>query len=193
MAFGSDRYLPLLAFGSGLGVTLLGFALFFNLVRSRRAALDQRLLLDSVLDNLDAYVYLKDSGRRFRYVNAKVAGLIGRPAAEIVGRRDIDVVTFAYPPPGLSQEQTRNLLRQRPDLFDQARCKQDFRCDVNIVNLSTAPEWLVTQTRYWYGLFSHRRADALWKGMLQLPLDSDDELARTALATLQGDTDARSA
>jgi hypothetical protein len=107
--------------------------------------------------------------------------------------RDIDVVTFAYPPPGLSQEQTRNLLRQRPDLFDQARCKQDFRCDVNIVNLSTAPEWLVTQTRYWYGLFSHRRADALWKGMLQLPLDSDDELARTALATLQGDTDARSA
>jgi hypothetical protein len=64
---------------------------------------------------------------------------------------------------------------------------------VNIVNLSTAPEWLVTQTRYWYGLFSHRRADALWKGMLQLPLDSDDELARTALATLQGDTDARSA
>ena len=95
MALGTDRYLPLLAFGSGFGVTLLGFALFFNLVRSRRAALDQRLLLHSVLDNLDAYVYLKDSGRRFRYVNAKVARLIGRPAAEIVGRRDIDVVTPA--------------------------------------------------------------------------------------------------
>ncbi|MEX5747788.1 CHASE domain-containing protein [Massilia sp. X63] len=91
MAAGADRYLPLLAFASGFGVSLLGFALFFNLVRSRRAALDQRLLLDSVLDNLDAYVYLKDSTRRFRYVNAKSAALIGLPAAAIVGQRDLDV------------------------------------------------------------------------------------------------------
>ncbi|RZA29376.1 MAG: PAS domain S-box protein, partial [Lysobacteraceae bacterium] len=95
MAVGADRYLPLLAFGSGFGVTLLGFALFYNLVRSRRTALDQRLLLDSVLDNLDAYVYLKDSARRFRYVNAKSAALIGRPAADIVGRRDLDVMSSA--------------------------------------------------------------------------------------------------
>ncbi|CAN7345188.1 CHASE domain-containing protein [Massilia sp. LjRoot122] len=95
MAVGADRYLPLLAFGSGFGVSLLGFALFFNLVRSRRAALDQRLLLDSVLDNLDAYVYLKDSGRRFRYVNAKSAALIGLPAAQIVGRRDLEVLPAA--------------------------------------------------------------------------------------------------
>ena len=93
MAAGTDRTLPLLAFGSGFGVCLLGFALFFNLYRSRRAALDQRLLLDSVLDNLDAYVYLKDSARRFRYVNAKSAALLGRPAAEIVGQRDLDVIS----------------------------------------------------------------------------------------------------
>jgi PAS domain S-box-containing protein len=92
MAAGSDRTLPLLAFGSGFGVSLLGFALFFNLYRSRRAALDQRLLLDSVLDNLDAYVYLKDSARRFLYVNAKSAALIGRKAADIVGQRDLDVM-----------------------------------------------------------------------------------------------------
>ncbi len=96
MAVGTERYLPLLAFGSGFGVSLLGFALFFNLVRSRRAALDQRLLLDSVLDNLDAYVYLKDSARRFRYVNAKSAALIGRPAAEIAGQRDLDVLPQAF-------------------------------------------------------------------------------------------------
>ncbi|VXB90552.1 CHASE domain-containing protein [Massilia sp. 9I] len=92
MAVGADRYLPLLAFGSGFGVSLLGFALFFNLMRSRRIALDQRLLLDSVLDNLDAYVYLKDSARRFRYVNAKSAALVGLPAASIVGQRDLDVL-----------------------------------------------------------------------------------------------------
>ncbi|KFI08155.1 hypothetical protein JN27_04940 [Massilia sp. BSC265] len=93
MAAGADRYLPLLAFGSGFGVSLLGFALFFILYRSRRAALDQRLLLDSVLDNLDAYVYLKDSARRFRYVNAKSAALIGRPALEVIGQRDLDVMS----------------------------------------------------------------------------------------------------
>ncbi|KFC75740.1 CHASE domain-containing protein [Massilia sp. LC238] len=92
MAAGADRSLPLLAFGSGFGVSLLGFALFFNLYRSRRAALDQRLLLDSVLDNLDAYVYLKDSARRLLYVNAKSAALIGRKAADIVGRRDFELV-----------------------------------------------------------------------------------------------------
>ncbi|MCA1855339.1 CHASE domain-containing protein [Massilia oculi] len=91
MAVGADRYLPLLAFGSGFGVSLLGFALFFNLVRSRRMALDQRMLLVTVLDNLDAHVYLKDSTRRFRYLNAKSAAMIGLPAAQIVGRRDIDV------------------------------------------------------------------------------------------------------
>ncbi|QOY92942.1 CHASE domain-containing protein [Massilia sp. UMI-21] len=97
MAVGSDRYLPLLAFGSGFGVSLLGFALFFNLVRSRRAALDQRLLLDSVLDNLDAYVYLKDGARRYRYVNAKSAAALGLPASAVVGRRDVDLM-----PPALA-------------------------------------------------------------------------------------------
>jgi len=92
MAQGSDRYLPLLAFASGFGVSLLGFALFFNLYRSRRAALDQRLLLDSVLDNLDAFVYLKDSARRFRYVNAKCARAMRLPASEAVGRVDTELM-----------------------------------------------------------------------------------------------------
>ena len=92
MVVGYDRYLPLLAFCAGLGGTLLAFAFLQNLVRSRRVALDQRLLLDSVLDNLDAYVYLKDGARRFLYVNAKCAALIKLPASHVVGRRDIDLV-----------------------------------------------------------------------------------------------------
>ena len=110
MAAGSDRTLPLLAFGSGFGVSLLGFALFFNLYRSRRAALDQRLLLDSVLDNLDAYVYLKDSARRFLYVNAKSAALIGRKAADIVGQRDLDVIPARNAEQGW--ERDRSVLEQ---------------------------------------------------------------------------------
>lgn len=94
---------------------------------------------------------------------------------------DIDVVTFAYPPGGMSKEQVRQLLADYPELFDHDRCKAGFHCDTSVVNLTTSPEWLVTQTRYWYGLFSHRRGDALWKGMLQLPLESDDETATALL------------
>ena len=92
MVEGYDRFLPMVAFCAGLGGTLLAFAFLQNLVRSRRAALDQRLLLDSVLDNLDAYVYLKDGERRFRYVNAKCASLLKLPASNVVGRRDLDLV-----------------------------------------------------------------------------------------------------
>ncbi|MGI4719992.1 MAG: CHASE domain-containing protein [Janthinobacterium lividum] len=91
MVAGYDRYLPPLAFGAGTGGTLLAFALYLSLARSRRVALDQRLLLDSVLDNLDAYVYLKDGERRFRYVNAKSAAGLGLPAAAAIGRHDFEL------------------------------------------------------------------------------------------------------
>lgn len=98
--------------------------------------------------------------------------------------RDIDVVTFAHPPAAMSKAEINQMMDTRPDLFDLDRCKQEFHCDTSIVNLTTAPEWLVLQTRYWYGLYSHRRGDTLWKGMLQLPLDSDDVIARAMLDPL---------
>ena len=92
MVAGYDRYLPPLAFAAGAGGTLLAYVLYLSLARSRRVALDQRLLLDSVLDNLDAYVYLKDGERRFRYVNAKSAAGLGLPAAAAIGRRDFELL-----------------------------------------------------------------------------------------------------
>ncbi|GKT25580.1 hypothetical protein [Acidovorax sp. SUPP3334] len=98
--------------------------------------------------------------------------------------RDMDIVTFAHPPAGMSNAQIRDMMRSRPELFDQDQCKAVFRCDTALVNLSTSPEWLVTQTRYWYGLYSHRRGDALWKGILQLPLDSNDLEGNQMLAGL---------
>jgi hypothetical protein len=108
---------------------------------------------------------------------------------------DIDLVTFAHPLAGMSKEDMSAMLASRPDLFVHERCKESFHCDTSIVNLTTAPEWLVAQTRYWYGLYSHRRGDALWKGLLQLPLESDDEVARAMLDLLmsEGDPDAGSA
>jgi PAS domain S-box-containing protein len=92
---GFGRWFPRLAFASGFGATLLIYALFLKLYWSRRAAVEQRVLLDLVLDNVDAYVDMKDRDRRFRYVNAKTALAAGLRAEEMIGRRDRDVMPAA--------------------------------------------------------------------------------------------------
>ncbi|MDY0973707.1 CHASE domain-containing protein [Massilia sp. CFBP9012] len=92
MLAGIDPWLPMAALAFGFGATLLVYGLFLAQYRSRRAADEQRLLLDTVLDNLDAEVYLKDGLRRIRYLNAKGATSLGRPAAELIGRRDVEAM-----------------------------------------------------------------------------------------------------
>ncbi len=86
------RRLPQIALAAGFIATLLIYGLFLSLYWSRRAAIDQRSLLDTVLDNLDAFVFMKDRERRFRYVNAKTALALGRTADRIVGRLDREVM-----------------------------------------------------------------------------------------------------
>lgn len=57
---------------------------------------NQKHLLDVVLNNVDAYIYMKDANRRYRYVNSRVAELIGLPAEDIIGKFDHDVVPPQY-------------------------------------------------------------------------------------------------
>ena len=95
MFHGTDLWMPMAALVAGSLGTLLVYGLFLAQYRSRRAADEQRLLLDTVLDNLDAEVYLKDAGRRIRYLNAKGASRLGRPAAELIGRRDVEAMDRA--------------------------------------------------------------------------------------------------
>jgi two-component system sensor histidine kinase/response regulator len=92
---GFGLWFPRLAFLAGFGATLLIYALFLKLYWSRRQAVEQRVLLDLVLDNVDAYVYMKDRERRFHYVNAKMAAASGLRAEEMAGRRDRDVMPAA--------------------------------------------------------------------------------------------------
>ena len=87
-----DHRLPLIALATGFVATLLFYSLFLSLYWSRRTAIEQRTLLDTVLDNLDAFVFMKDRDRRFRYVNAKTAQAIGETADRIVGRQDREVM-----------------------------------------------------------------------------------------------------
>jgi len=91
--------------------------------------------------------------------------------------RDVDVVTFFFRPPGLEERPAwAAAIDAHPEIFEHGRVKADLRCDAYWVDLSVpAPLFHVDQTRYWFGLFSHRRASLQWKGMLQLPLGSITE------------------
>ncbi|GGB87375.1 CHASE domain-containing protein [Pseudoduganella buxea] len=89
---GFDRSLPLAALATGFVGTMLIYSYFFLLTWQRRKAQEQRRLLDSVLDNVDAHVYLKDGERRYVYVNARMAEVMGRPADSIVGRTDRELL-----------------------------------------------------------------------------------------------------
>ena len=82
-----DRYLPALALAVGVAGTLLIYGYILMLYRSRRNAIGQRMLLDTVLDSVDAYVYMKDEHLRFRYVNARMLEILARPLDQVLGRQ----------------------------------------------------------------------------------------------------------
>lgn len=104
-----------------------------------------------------------------------VETLRGRPPG------DIDIVTFAR----RTVEDPRewySVLVSNPHLFDPEVAKATFKCDAYFVDLSVAPELLVSNTAYWFNLFSHQRgAAATWKGMIKVSLTSDDDIAEFLL------------
>lgn len=101
---------------------------------------------------------------------------------------DIDVLTFSNTPAGMSTQAVETMVHMHPDLFDQGRTVVRYGCDAYLVRLDGSPERLVRRTAYYFGLFSHRRPDNVWKGLLSLPLLSDDEAALSCLSNLaEGD------
>lgn len=96
--------------------------------------------------------------------------------------QDVDVVFFTCAPVDCAtKQQVNERMRANPALFVREECKVNFHCDLFVINLGMKPERLVAETRYWYGLFSHRRGDHVWKGMLELPMDSDDTAAQAMI------------
>lgn len=93
--------------------------------------------------------------------------------------RDIDVVTFIHRPAAVANDPAWLLFfNAHLNLFQPPAVKAAYHCDAYFIDMNTGPENIVNQTRYWFGLFGHRRT-GLWKGLLQLPL-----------AVSQDDTDA---
>jgi hypothetical protein len=93
--------------------------------------------------------------------------------------KDIDIVTFASIP-GTTDEK-RALVLANLDIFDSEAAKEAYHCDAYFVDVTVKPLLLVDSTRYWFGLFSHQRETSLWKGMVQVPIISDDPAALEVL------------
>lgn len=95
---------------------------------------------------------------------------------------DLDAVTFVSTPS--DSKDLDALLAPRPELRSRQHVKGTYHVDHFWLPLGSAPTNLVALTRYWYGLFSHRR-DRVWKGMLEIQLQDTgaDDTARSVLVS----------
>lgn len=86
---------------------------------------------------------------------------------------DIDVVSFVWVANRFDPNEFNALCVRHPDAFVRQIVKSTYRVDQQICDFAGDPESIVGVTRYFLGLFSHRRDDNLWKGMLEIRLDSE--------------------
>ncbi|MDR0183248.1 hypothetical protein P8609_09735 [Lysobacter sp. UC] len=94
---------------------------------------------------------------------------------------DIDLVTFfVRPVDAVGQEEWGAFVAEHAAAFEA----EGLALDCYAVDMSVPPAVVVRQTAYWYGLFSHQRETALWKGMVQLDLAADDTAALTMIEVL---------
>ena len=92
---------------------------------------------------------------------------------------DLDTVTFYLPPDAAFSLRVATAF---PTLADHGQTKTDYHLDHYFLDMGQHPVLTVEWTRYWAGLFSHRR-DGVWKGMLRIDLNTpaEDTNARTYL------------
>lgn len=96
---------------------------------------------------------------------------------------DIDLVTFSHLP--VPSQEAAAFLGEHIALFDQAAVKGAYSCDAYFVDLAKDARYVVQDTMYWYGLFSHQRDTFMWKGLITIPLLSDDAQALVILEQLE--------
>lgn len=97
---------------------------------------------------------------------------------------DLDILSFLYRPPAAQTPAALGLLMNaNAGLFERKDVKSAYKLDAFFVDMNGNPATLVNFTRYYLGLFSHKRGDDIWKGMLQVNLadTADDAAAQTVL------------
>lgn len=90
--------------------------------------------------------------------------------------KDIDIVTFYIVPFGQTQQ---TLEASHPPLFDRDSLKNIYHVDAFFVELKGSTiEKLISESTYWYSVWSHQRNSLLWKGYLQIDLSpTEDNIA----------------
>lgn len=88
------RVPPAFWWGLAALVALLLLALGLSALLKRQVAEKTRHLMDSeqrlntILDSVEAYIYIKDRQHRYLYANRRVCELFGKPLAQVVGQTD---------------------------------------------------------------------------------------------------------
>lgn len=98
---------------------------------------------------------------------------------------DLDTVTFLFRPSGVVEgNNLSELMQAHPQVFDRKQVKEIYSTDFMTVDLGISPGELAKEVGYWINLFSHRRNDHVWKGLLQINLDdeAEDKAALTMIA-----------
>lgn len=99
---------------------------------------------------------------------------------------DVDIVTFASRPTK-GDDNWREMVYQNSEIFIPSLSKEKYICDAYFVDLDTLPIHIVNSTKYWFGLFSHQRDSYLWKGMIEISIVCDDDIALKILEQEIGD------
>ncbi len=79
---------------------------------------EQKLLLDTILNNVDSYIYMKDYELRYLYANEKTATLFGLPKENIIGKFDVDMM------PKEDADRFRVIDRQLLDTGEKVCCEE---------------------------------------------------------------------
>lgn len=166
-----DSVEPTSANRSPYRVSLADFVLRFGSTKERCAILDGLLRYRAALHAAGLVT-------GFQWVDGSflehVEQVAGRPP------NDVDVVTFFRIAAGDTQDK---VLKRNPDLFDQAKVKQNYKVDGYLVLLDGDASVLVANSAYWYGVWSHRR-DQTWKGFVEVDLTPAETPANDLLQTL---------
>jgi hypothetical protein len=98
---------------------------------------------------------------------------------------DVDVVTF-YKSTADDLQRWQNdpsLTALFAEVMERKYVKATYHCDNFFVSLNAKAPLLVSQTHYWYGLYSHQKNTQVWKGILDVEVTSadDDQGAETLL------------
>ena len=149
-----------------------------ELVMKLGTSIERRVILIGLLD-------MRDDLRRIGFSDGFqwIDGSFVEDVAKWRGDdpHDVDVVTFCLPVVlPTADPALLGVLR------DHGATKTRYRVDHQIVSLGSPPERVVDSSRFWFGLFSHQRGTAVWKGMLHIDLmtPNEDIAAREHLAAI---------